>query len=156
MSLDSQSFYEKRSDIVKAIDTIVAALDNTQHLPTEFINTQAPYLDKLLDNISSQIDLWMPKGKGQNNLRYERCARPRATATAIWIPDAKNGFRDPYLLQHVIPDLLVMIRTQIGRVRLRGVSDEFADALDLQAWDFDIKYQRLSEPSIIEYQLLQL
>ncbi|KAJ5613770.1 hypothetical protein N7528_007424 [Penicillium herquei] len=155
MSFDPQTFYRQRAEIISALDTIRAIMIRFRDLLSTQNPLQDPNFGKLIDNIHIQIATLLPCQHNPNHKRFERCAYKRAITTLVWFPEMKIGLRDAVLRDWVMPELLVMIAMQIGRVRLRGMVDKEADEMDRQASELDVKYQPWMEPDVNAYFLLR-
>ncbi|KAJ6114797.1 hypothetical protein N7486_000575 [Penicillium sp. IBT 16267x] len=136
-----EKFYQERANLVKNLEQIPIHLFNTTHPDVEWkLFCTLKDVNKRLEDLIKQAHDTMDN---TNKLIAERC-------TDYIVMVGTQLLEEPVDRQLVFPELLFMIRMQIGRLRLKGFDDPMADAIDRQAEGLDEKYQVRTPQAIFQ------
>ena len=133
MPSDPEKFLQEKEDLVLILRTLPLHLFNTTNDDVEW-----KLFNKLKD-IKKRIEKFIKQEAdttdNTNKLIAERC-------TDYIVMVGTQLLDEPVDRELVFPELLSMIKIQIGRLRLKGYDDPMADAYDQHAEGMDAEAER--------------
>lgn len=141
MPSNPEKFFQEKEDLVEILRTLPFHLFNTIHDNVEWklFNKLKNIKKRIEDLIKQEADTM----DNTNKLIAERCTDYIAMVGTQLLDE-------PVDRELVFPELLFMIKIQIGRLRLKGLADPMADAYDRRAEKMDDTYQVRTPQAIFQ------
>ncbi|KAJ5623130.1 hypothetical protein N7490_011735 [Penicillium lividum] len=132
MPSNPDKFYEERELLFRKLNMLVVYTNDITKKDLEwsmFVN-----LKEVKNRIEALIEQEADTMDETNKLIAERC-------TDYIVMVGTQLIREPVDRDYVFPELIHMIKMQVGRLRLGGWDDPLADSRDRQAEELDVKYK---------------